>query len=431
MALPTEVPTPTPVPTPTRPDVNGYLLNVNGEYFPGGSACMDVTGGEICVYPMVLDDGSFKKRSVLTLAAFPEKDDYQIVWGGTDSGNKTLASLSLTGDAAITLLMAPYDVPPTATPEPLATISLTPEAVADAPTAVPTPTVTPLPALTATPGPTPTPVLTPTPVASFVQDGFGPKLAGFSFTPTTIDTASGDATVTVTLTATDSGSGVCISNCSHNGSATQVRFTHPGSGQMIDAHTFSLMSGTLNDGVFESQITVPQGSAGGTWNVSYILLVDDLGIYRHVNQAEIASLGYTTVLTNSGQGDEDPPSLAGFSFTPTTIDTTSGDATVTVTLTVTDSGSGVCISNCSHNGGATQVRFAHGGSGQFKDAHTFSLMSGTLNDGVFESQFTVPQGSAGGMWNVSYILLVDDLGINRYVEKAEIASLGYLTELSN
>jgi hypothetical protein len=137
--------------------VKGYLLNVNREYFPGGSACMDVDGGEICVYPMVLDDGSFKKRSVLTLAAFPDKDDYQIIWGGTDTENDTLASLRMTGDSDITLLMAPYDVPPTATPAPLATISLTPEAVSEAPTAVPTPTVTPLPAPTATPGPTPTP----------------------------------------------------------------------------------------------------------------------------------------------------------------------------------------------------------------------------------------------------------------------------------
>jgi Tol biopolymer transport system component len=143
---------------------------------------MDVDGGEICVYPMVLDDGSFKKRSVLTLAAFPDRDDYQIVWGGTDTETKTLASLSLTGDAEITLLMAPYDVPPTATPEPLATISLTPEAVADAPTAVPTPTVTPLPAPTATPGPTPTPAPTAIPTPT--------PLPGSTATPTPAPTAT-------------------------------------------------------------------------------------------------------------------------------------------------------------------------------------------------------------------------------------------------
>ena len=119
-------------------------------------------------------------------------------------------------------------------------------------------------------------------------------MAGFSFTPTTIDTTSGDATVTVTLTVTDSESGVNV--CC--GTPTQVRFTHAGSGQTIDASAFSLISGTLNDGVFESQVTVPQGSARGTWDVSYILLMDDLGNDRSVNQAEIASLGYTTVLTN-------------------------------------------------------------------------------------------------------------------------------------
>ena len=112
---------------------------------------MGVNGGEICIYPMVLDDGSFKKRSELTLAAFPDRDDYQIVWGGTDSDNDTLASLKLTGDTAITLLMKPYGVRPTATPAPLATISLTPGVESVPPTLAPTPTPTPLP-ISGTPG---------------------------------------------------------------------------------------------------------------------------------------------------------------------------------------------------------------------------------------------------------------------------------------
>jgi CSLREA domain-containing protein len=233
VALPTEVPIPTPVPTPTRPDVEGYLLKVNGEYFPGGSACMKVNGGEICVYPMVLDDGSFKKRSVLTLAAFPDKDDYQIIWGGTDTETKTLASLSLTGDSDITLLMAPYDVPPTATPAPLATISLTPEAIAEAPTAVPTPTVTPLPAPTATPGPTPTPAptatptptplpgSTPTPVPTATAVPTPTPTPAPASTPVPTPTPAPTATPlptpvapSVITTTTDSDDGACDSHCS-------------------------------------------------------------------------------------------------------------------------------------------------------------------------------------------------------------------------
>jgi hypothetical protein len=214
--LPTEVPTPTPIPTPTRPDVEGYLLKVNGEYFPSGSACMKVNGGEICVYPMVLDDGSFKKRSVLTLAAFPEKDDYQIIWGGTDSATKTLASLSLTGDAEVTLLMKPYDVPPTATPAPLVTISLTPEAIAEAPTAVPTPTVTPLPPPTVTPaptaGPTPTPIpgatatpipyQTPTPIPGATATPTPTPMPGATATPIPYQTPTPIPGATATPTPT-------------------------------------------------------------------------------------------------------------------------------------------------------------------------------------------------------------------------------------
>jgi hypothetical protein len=278
------------------------------------------------------------------------------------------------------------------------TASITLPLVVPTPTSVPTAAAVPTPAATG--------------AANFVQDGAAPKLEELSFTPTTIDTSSEDAIVTVTLKLTASASEVCINSCIRDNvshSATQLRFTHVDSGQFRDAYQFTLTSGTMNDGTFEAQITFPRGSSGGRWNVTSIYLVDDFGNQRSLGQPETASLGY---LTNSGDGDAEAPILDGFSVTPSTIDTTLGDVTATVTLTARDTGAGLCLSSCRHNSSATQVRFTNVESGEIKDAVPFSLKSGTINDGVFEAQLTFSQGSSGSIWNMTYILLVDDLGTN-------------------
>ena len=116
------------MPTPARPDVAGYLLSVNGEYMKARTACVEVTGGKVCAYPMTNADGSYARRTEVTLGAFPEEDGYEVTWEGTDSAVGTIATLRMIRDQEVTLVMAPYAVPPTPTPAPLPTVSLTPEA---------------------------------------------------------------------------------------------------------------------------------------------------------------------------------------------------------------------------------------------------------------------------------------------------------------
>ncbi len=79
-----------------------------------------------------------------------------------------------------------------------------------------------------------------------------------------------------------------------------------------------------------------------------------------------ADTGFTTPTTGASvnnpigptpiQGpleDIEAPVLLGFSFEPTSIDTSSGPATVTVTIKATDNMSGLCLSTCSDGGSMT------------------------------------------------------------------------------
>ena len=131
------------MPTPARPDVSGYLLRINGEYMEARTSCMEVAGGRVCAFPMTGEDGSYARRTEVTLGAFPEEDGNEILWSGTDTEVGSIATLRMDRDREVTLVMRDFAVPSTATPVPLPTVSLTPGGAA--PTATPAPTLTPLP----------------------------------------------------------------------------------------------------------------------------------------------------------------------------------------------------------------------------------------------------------------------------------------------
>lgn len=135
------------------------------------------------------------------------------------------------------------------------------------------------------------------PNASAQEDVTPPTLVDFSFTPTTIDTTAGDATVTASAHLTDSQSGV--KDC-----CPSVRFQHPATGQIRDGF-LSLAAGTSNDGTFEAQVTFPQFSAAGTWKVVFIFVIDNIGNVLFLSETDLATLGFPTELVNTPDSDGD------------------------------------------------------------------------------------------------------------------------------
>lgn len=258
-----------------------------------------------------------------------------------------------------------------------------------------------------------------------------PTLVSFSFSPTTIDTSSGAATVTVTVQAVDSQSGVCIGSTlpgpCPGPTLSLVEFRHVGTSQFVAAG-FNLVAGTLNNGTFQAELGFPQGSASGTWKISPLLLADQSGNVQVFSEADLAARGFPTeLLSTAVVEDQTPPALVAFSFTPTTIDTTVGPATVTVTMQATDSGSGVCVLPTCLTGFPMFVEFENAGSTQSQEAN-FALVSGTLNDGTFEAQVILPQGSAAGTWK-AIVGLRDQVRNFQDLLEADLTARGFSTEL--
>src|SRR4051812_22034247 len=172
--------------------------------------------------------------------------------------------------------------------------------------------------------------------ASGESDTTGPALAGFSLSPTTIDTSTSSQNVTVTAHITDAGAGIGMSGAfvSFRGPNDQYASAFLGSSQRI--------SGTANDGVYRYQLTMPQYSAHGTWTVDMFSLSDAVGNRREISVADLTNAGYPSSFNQTGaNADTTAPALAEFSLSPTTIDTSASSQTVTVTARITDAGAGV------------------------------------------------------------------------------------------
>ena len=121
-----------------------------------------------------------------------------------------------------------------------------------------------------------------------LQDVTPPTLTAFSFPPTTIDTASGPASVAVSVSATDNLAGVSF--------AAMAFRSHSGM-QVSGASSFSpatSVSGTIH-------VSFPQFSAVGTWPVVAVIILDAAGNRRDSSTTELTQLGFPTALVVEGK----------------------------------------------------------------------------------------------------------------------------------
>ena len=85
--------------------------------------------------------------------------------------------------------------------------------------------------------------------------------------------------------------------------------------------SYQRISGTANDGVYRSELTVPQYSAQGTWTVSTSPSTDAVGNRREITVADLANAGFPSSFSQTGSGgDTTAPALAEFSLSPATIE---------------------------------------------------------------------------------------------------------------
>src|SRR5690242_20274346 len=134
-----------------------------------------------------------------------------------------------------------------------------------------------------------------------IQDITPPTLTAFSFTPTTINTATGPANITVSLSATDDLSGV---------RTIYALFVSP-SGKQSQVTVPAFVPPAANLSV-TTTASFPQFSETGTWRVDFVFVDDAVGNDRgfDYDTAALARLGFPTKLVVGAQEAGIPPPVS-------------------------------------------------------------------------------------------------------------------------
>ena len=228
---------------------------------------------------------------------------------------------------------------------------------------------------------------------TFEQVGAGdaeaPEVTALSVTPDRIDTSQGPAEVRVSARVVDQGSGVASVNAGFNN-----RNTNTGG-------FLQLVSGDSHDGVYEGTVTIPRYAHQGWWAAG----VQVLDGARNINGfgANFPSTGFT----QTGPGDENPPTVVSVAVSPPSIDTSAGAATVTATVHVVDDLSGLTTTEGFAEPWMSYQLFFLSPSHQMVEGW-LRFVSGTERDALYEATITVPRYSEQGIWRLNQISVRDN-----------------------
>lgn len=91
----------------------------------------------------------------------------------------------------------------------------------------------------------------------------------------------------MTFEARDDKSGIAPSPCYTSG----LVFVSPSGNQQVKANycDFTLISGTVKDGTFETTLTFPQYIEEGTWTFKSMILEDNAGNVNYIYAAQVSA----------------------------------------------------------------------------------------------------------------------------------------------
>jgi hypothetical protein len=220
-----------------------------------------------------------------------------------------------------------------------------------------------------------------------------PAVTSVSISPGSVDVRTQQQTVTVALGLSDAQSGVA--------SGTFVLEPQSGLSAAISGSFYgppATGNGTINNGTWQVEVTIPQFVAPGTWQIDRLDVFDNAGNSHSYGTADLRVLG-TTTFTVQSTPDTTPPAVSAISFSPNPADVSTGAQQVTVTVTATDAGSGVntaFLTVASPNGNEIPL-----------EADGFTLSSGTAQSGTWTATVSVPRYAVAGSWPVSELSITD------------------------
>jgi hypothetical protein len=271
----------------------------------------------------------------------------------------------------------------------------------------------------------------PTPTNSKPQTVPAGKLAAFSVSPSAVNTTHTTKRVFVTARFTGRQPKHVFVNF----------YQRPQRGKA----QFLQLQARLHSGVhgWRGHVTVPRwvGDGKPQANVSAEFGRGFAPQYREYDTTKLELLGFASTFAVTSTIDSTPPTLTKFSFTPGSVDTTTGLQTVAVKASATDAVSGVKAIEVSFEKNAgVNIEFGDGsnpsgaaaasglgGLGNFEDGGNVNVRltrSGSQWTGTATFRRCVPVGK----WHVS-ANLVDNAGNGGYLSSKKLAKLGFASTL--
>ena len=235
-------------------------------------------------------------------------------------------------------------------------------------------------------------------------DVIAPFFVDLDVDPEEIDTSTGDQKIDVTLKFREDLSGF---------KSASVVFHNPDAGEAQSIsntfHPSDLQTGNELIGVLKKQFTLPQYSDTGTWKLRNLSLYDEVGNDRHYSYDDLKDIATDLDFEVSGEEDITPPSLDYIDVLTDSINTSSSEQFVTVRIAAQDDIAGIKYASAVFydpiSGQSTSNTF-----------HVNDLSSGTLNQGIFEKEFRLPQYAANGTWELRNLSLTDAASNSTYID---------------
>jgi hypothetical protein len=186
--------------------------------------------------------------------------------------------------------------------------------------------------------------------------------------------------------------------------------------------SYNRISGTAQDGIYETTLTIPRYAAEGTYSLS-AYLSDAAGNSKSLSTSDLAYLGGATAIQVTSPGDTISPTLREFTLGASTVDASMGSVTQRITARITDALSGLSYAGAtfsSYVDGVYRAFYANFGS--------YNLISGNAQDGIYETTVTIPQYAAQGTYTLS-AYLSDAAGNSKSLQTGDLEYLGTSTAI--
>jgi hypothetical protein len=198
--------------------------------------------------------------------------------------------------------------------------------------------------------------------------------------------------------------------------------------QILTFNADFAVTGTLSSN-WQGTIVIPQHADAGLWSVASLRVIDAAGNEKTYSTNALATLGVTSqLLVTADVSDRTAPTLTGFTFSPTVINTALAPQTVHVSLDLQDDLTGVSFGL----GTFFQRLYFTSPSGQLVPAFrtAFVRTLGTSLNGRWETNLVFPQFSEAGTWDATTLLIQDSTYNLRSLTRTGIRGLGFPTSLT-